>query len=130
MTKNLFVIFSCIVLMLGCSSVPKESYSIEKQVLHTKKSKQGDELFAFIVTVAATPMMKVNSQKPMTRRELKRFAEHERVEDSPALKLALEEEAVTLLEAELETQQYCQKGYEVHQVFWQNRSVQLRGACS
>jgi len=128
--KSLAVIFPSVLLMLGCGSTPKPSYEIEKQVLHTKKSEQGAELFAFIVTVSPTPMMKVDGRKAMTRSELKRFSEYERVEDSPELKLALEEEAVTLLEKKLDESAYCPQGYKVSQVFWRQRSVQLRGECS
>jgi hypothetical protein len=116
-------------LVLGCGHTPTPSYKIEKQVLHTKKSEQGSELFAFIVTVLPTPMMKIDGRKAMTRGELKRFSEYERLEDSPELKLALEDDAITLLEKKLEEDAYCQLGYKVNQVFWRQRSVQLRGEC-
>lgn len=126
---GIFALLAGTILMSGCSSAPKAHYELEKQVLHTKTTEKGTELFVFIVTVAPTPMMQVNTKKAMTRSELKRFAAYERVEDSPELKLTLEEDAVALLQEVLQERNYCTRGHEIKKVFWRSRSVQLRGEC-
>ncbi|CAM4038325.1 hypothetical protein [Pseudoalteromonas byunsanensis] len=120
----------CFILLGGCASAPeKVEFQIAEQALHTKQSESGDLLFVYIVTVEPTPLMKVSSHKPMSRGELKRYAEHQRVEDSPELKLQLEERAVELLEKALGQRDYCRAGHKINRVYWRQRSVQLRGNC-
>ncbi|MDW7550267.1 hypothetical protein HUZ36_08545 [Pseudoalteromonas sp. McH1-7] len=116
--------------LAGCASKSDEPVLvIEKQSLHKRQSASGEQEFAFIVTVEATPRMELDSSKPVSRRELKRFAEFERIEDSPALKLKLEEQAVALLKPALASERYCGAGYKITDVYWRQRSVQLRGQC-
>ncbi|WP_105167535.1 hypothetical protein [Pseudoalteromonas sp. T1lg23B] len=120
----------CFVILGGCASAPEDvEFQIAEQALHTKQSESGDSLFVYIVTVEPTPLMKVSSHKPMSRAELKKYAKHQRVEDSPELKLQLEERAVQLLETTLKQRNYCQKGHKINRVYWRQRSVQLRGVC-
>ena len=119
----------CLILT-GCSSSPEPfQFVIEKQNLHTKKSAGGVEIFAFVVTVEGSPLMEVDRSKPMSKRELKRFAAYQRIEDSPELKLALEDLAVERLQGALTEQEYCLNGYQIDEVFWRQRSVQLRCFC-
>ncbi|MBQ4814450.1 hypothetical protein J8M20_24010 [Pseudoalteromonas luteoviolacea] len=115
--------------IVACTSVPEEAFEIEKQTFHKRTSDQGASEFAFIVTVKATPRMELAKNKPVSKKELKEFAEFKRVEESPELKLALEETAVELLEETLVKEAYCQSGYNIDNVYWRQRSVQLRGHC-
>ncbi|WP_242441780.1 hypothetical protein [Pseudoalteromonas piscicida] len=116
--------------LAGCASKSDEPVLvIEKQSLHKRLAPNGEQEFAFIVTVEATPRMELDSSKPMSRRDLKRFAEFERIEDSPALKLKLEEQAVALLKPALTEADYCGSGHKITDVYWRQRSVQLRGKC-
>ncbi|MCF6436044.1 MULTISPECIES: hypothetical protein [Pseudoalteromonas] len=130
--KNVRLLLSslCFIVLAGCASAPEPvEFQIAEQTLHTKQSESGDLLFVYIVTVEPTPIMKVSSHKPMSRTELKKYAEHQRVEDSPELKLQLEERAVQLLDTALAQRNYCQTGHKVNRVYWRQRSVQLRGMC-
>ncbi|MCG9758846.1 hypothetical protein CWC29_013680 [Pseudoalteromonas sp. S4498] len=127
--RYLFVI-AIVGLLASCASQPDEpELIIEKQSFHKRLSPTGDKEFAFIVTVQATPRMELDSSKPISRRELKRFAEFERIEDSPSLKLKLEEQAVALLKPALLEANYCKAGHKITDVYWRQRSVQLRGRC-
>lgn len=117
-------------MLAGCSSAPDTpKLEIEKQVLHTKVSESGQQLFVYIVTVEPTPIMVLDASKRLSRSDLKAYAKHQRVEDSPELKLQLEERAVELLKVELANKNYCQEGHTINQVYWRQRSVQLRGMC-
>ncbi|WP_440055093.1 hypothetical protein ACSLBF_02740 [Pseudoalteromonas sp. T1lg65] len=114
----------------GCASNSEpDPLIIEKQTLHTRVNDNGASEFAFIVTVEATPRFQLSSQRAPTRKEIRKFAEQERVEDTPALKLQLEDRAVAELKKELMAAQYCTAGYRIDEVFWKERSVQLRGEC-
>ncbi|KZN28735.1 hypothetical protein N480_08190 [Pseudoalteromonas luteoviolacea S2607] len=115
--------------IVACTTVPEEAFEVEKQTLHKRTNDKGEAEFAFIVTVKATPRMELAKNKPVSKKELKEFAEFKRVEESPELKLALEESAVELLEQTLKEESYCQAGYNIDNVYWRQRSVQLRGHC-
>ncbi|RZM80229.1 hypothetical protein C3B51_12785 [Pseudoalteromonas rubra] len=117
-------------LLSACSSMPDAPVlAVESQQLHQRVNGKGQDEFAFVVTVKATPQMKLDTSKPVSRRELKRFAEQQRVEDSSELKLQLEDEAVVRLKKALKEARYCESGYKIERVFWRDRSVQLRGIC-
>lgn len=117
-------------MLAACSSKPEPpKLEIEKQTLHTKMSESGQQLFVYIVTVKPTPIMVLDTRKPLSRSDLKAYAKHQRIEDSPELKLMLEERAVILLNNALAEKNYCVDGHKVNQVFWRQRSVQLRGMC-
>ncbi|WP_125720975.1 hypothetical protein [Pseudoalteromonas rubra] len=117
-------------LLSACSSKPDVPVlAVESQQLHQRVNGKGQDEFAFVVTVKATPQMKLDTSKPVSRRELKRFAEQQRVEDSSELKLQLEDEAVVRLKKALKEARYCESGYKIERVFWRDRSVQLRGIC-
>ncbi|NOU52043.1 hypothetical protein HG263_16040 [Pseudoalteromonas sp. JBTF-M23] len=127
---SLSLLGACFVLLMGCSSASKTPVlEIEKQVLHTKVSDSGQQLFVYIVTVEPTPVMVLDTSRPLSRSDLKAYAKHQRVEDSPELKLLLEERAVELLKTALADENYCSAGHKINQVYWRQRSVQLRGAC-
>ncbi|MBD1580763.1 hypothetical protein [Pseudoalteromonas sp. S16_S37] len=127
---SLSLLGACFALLMGCSSAPDTPVlEIEKQVLHTKMSDAGQQLFVYIVTVEPTPVMVLDTSKPLSRSDLKAYAKHQRVEDSPELKLLLEERAVELLKTALAEESYCTQGHKINQVYWRARSVQLRGAC-
>ncbi|MCF2856913.1 hypothetical protein L1286_05495 [Pseudoalteromonas sp. SMS1] len=127
MKRALLMLLS--VSLVACSSVPDPAFEIEKKTLHKRKNDKGESEFAFIVTVKATPRMELAKNKPVSKKELKQFAQFKRVEESPELKLALEETAVELLEDALNKESYCQTGYNIDNVYWRQRSVQLRGHC-
>ncbi|MCO7189228.1 MULTISPECIES: hypothetical protein [unclassified Pseudoalteromonas] len=124
------LLFGAALLLSACSSKPEAPLlEVESQQLHQRVNAKGQDEFAFVVTVKATPQMNLDTSKPVSRRELKRFAQQQRVEDSPELKLKLEDEAVVRLRQALEDASYCGAGYKIERVFWRNRSVQLRGVC-
>ena len=116
--------------LLGCANQPEApTLEVEKQTLHQRTLANGEQEFAFIVTVAATPAMQLDPSKPISRRALKAYAEFERIEDSSSLKLRLEERAVELLGPALAAENYCNQGHSITDVYWRQRSVQLRGKC-
>jgi hypothetical protein len=127
--------FRCILIFLAlliasCSSVPEvPEFIIEKQTLHTKRAETGKIVFVFILKVKSKPVMQIDSTKPMSKRELKQFAQYQRIEDSPELKLALEDLAVEKLKVKLVDQSHCQSGHKIDEVYWRKTSVQLRGYC-
>ncbi|MBQ4837403.1 MULTISPECIES: hypothetical protein [Pseudoalteromonas] len=126
--SRLFLLLLSTVLV-ACSSAPKPDFEIEKQTLHKRINAEGQPEFAFVVTVKSTPRMDLAKNKPISKKELKKFADYQRVEESPELKLVLEDTAVTLLQQALKADNYCQSGYNIDNVYWRQRSVQLRGHC-
>ncbi|AZZ99387.1 hypothetical protein [Pseudoalteromonas sp. R3] len=117
-------------LLSACISKPEVPLlEVESQQLHQRVNTKGQDEFAFVVTVKATPQMDLDTSKPVSRRDLKRFADQQRVEDSPEMKLKLEDEAVVRLKKALSEARYCESGYKIERVFWRDRSVQLRGTC-
>jgi hypothetical protein len=121
---------SVLSLLSACASKPPApKYQIEDEKFYQRGVDGGRTEFVFIVTVAPTPAFQFEKGEPSSRRELTQFAEHERVEDSPALKIQLEEEADERLKKTLRDRQLCRQGHKVDQVFWRERSVQLRGGC-
>ena len=81
------------------------------------------------MTVEKQARVKLDTRKEISRTEFKMFLNEEHIEDSPALKLALEERAVKLLKVALKERSYCQQGYDIAEVYWKERKVQLRGKC-
>ncbi|MGO2010334.1 MAG: hypothetical protein ACTH7Q_09855 [Pseudoalteromonas sp.] len=119
-----------IVLLSACSSSNDEPpYEINTKQFHQKLDEQGNKVFAYVVSVKANSRKSLNSNRPLTRSEFKSFAEHEYFEESSSLKLQLEDEAVRLLQSELEERDYCGNNYEINEVLWRELSVQLRGEC-
>ncbi|MDK1288909.1 hypothetical protein [Pseudoalteromonas umbrosa] len=127
MSRLFFLLLST--LLVACSSVPKPAFEVEKQTLHKRKNESGQSEFAFVVTVKRTPQMELAKNKPITKKQLEKFSEFKRVEESPELKLALEDKAVSLLQQALKDEAYCLTGYNIDNVYWRQRSVQLRGHC-
>jgi hypothetical protein len=124
------ITLSVLSLLSACAAKPDApKYQIEDEKFYQRGVDGGRTEFVFIVTVAPTPEFKFEKGEPSSRRELEKFAEHERVEDSPALKIQLEEEAVERLKKTLHDRQLCRQGHKVDQVYWRDRSVQLRGGC-
>ncbi|KAF7787809.1 hypothetical protein PRUB_a2306 [Pseudoalteromonas rubra] len=124
------LLLGAVLLLSACSSKPEGPLlEVESQQLHQRVNAKGQDEFAFVVTVKATPQMNLDTSKPVSRRDLKRFADQQRVEDSSEMKLKLEDEAVVRLKKALSDARYCESGYKIEQVFWRDRSVQLRGIC-
>ncbi|ALU45034.1 hypothetical protein [Pseudoalteromonas rubra] len=124
------LLLGTVLLLSACSSKPEGPLlEVESQQLHQRVNAKGQDEFAFVVTVKATPQMNLDTSKPVSRRDLKRFADQQRVEDSSEMKLKLEDEAVVRLKKALSDARYCESGYKIEQVFWRDRSVQLRGIC-
>lgn len=115
--------------LVACSTTSKPDYEVEQQTLHKRQNAQGKSEFAFIVTVKPTPQMELAKNKPISKKQLEKFSEFKRVEESPELKLALEDQAVSLLQQALKKDGYCRAGYSIENVYWRQRSVQLRGYC-
>lgn len=124
-----FFVFLSLLVISGCASKPDEPFKIADQKLHTRLADNGEKLFAFIVTVEKQARVKLDTRKEISRTEFKMFLNEEHIEDSPALKLALEERAVKLLKVALKERSYCQQGYDIAEVYWKERKVQLRGKC-
>ncbi|MGS0534431.1 hypothetical protein [Pseudoalteromonas sp. SaAl2] len=118
-----------LVLLFGCASQDEPPFEINNKQLYKKLDEQGNKIFAYVVSVKANSRKSRNSDRPLTRREFKSFAEEEYFEESNSLKLQLEDQAVELLQNELEQQQYCPSNYEIDEVVWRDLSVQLRGRC-
>ena len=130
MKKSLIVLM---VLLSGCASKSEPSYEIYTKQFHEKKDRQGNKLFAYVVSVKAKNRENLNLDTSLNKRpsraEVKDFIEQEHFEDSRVLKLELEDDAVKLLNKELETRNYCDNKHEVTDVLWRDLSVQLRGRC-
>ena len=107
-----------------------EPFTVSAQKLHTKLSEKGVRLFAFIVTVEKQDRVKLDTRKKISRSDFKRFVNEQHIEDSPSLKLALEERAVLLLKDSLKERALCESGYSIEKVYWKERQVQLRGKCN
>ncbi|ALO43307.1 hypothetical protein D9981_16710 [Pseudoalteromonas phenolica O-BC30] len=129
MLKLPFLFGLMTVFLSGCMTKPDEPFKVADQTLHTRLADDGSKLFAFIVTVEKQARVKLDTRKEISRSEFKMFLNEEHIEDSPALKLALEERAVQLLKTALGVQGYCQQGYDIEEVYWKERKVQLRGQC-
>lgn len=65
----------------------------------------------------------------MTRSQYKKMMSRDVFDDSPELKMQLEDEAVLLLEKELKTQKYCSSKHTIEEVLWREYSVRLSGRC-
>ncbi|CCQ11462.1 putative orphan protein; putative signal peptide [Pseudoalteromonas luteoviolacea B = ATCC 29581] len=134
---KLYHIFTCLGLAItlsGCASRPEpEKYEIESEKFYQRGVDGGRTEFVFIVTVVdqhqAKPALGPSQSEAMTRKEMQKMQEIERFEDSPALKIKLEDEAVKRLKKALLDRQVCRQGHTIDQVFWRDRSVQLRGGC-
>lgn len=118
-----------LILLVGCASQDEPPFEINNKQLYKKLDAQGNKIFAYVVSVKANSRQSRNSDRPLTRREFKDFAEQEYFEESNSLKLELEDQAVLLLKNELKQQQYCPANYEIDEVVWRDLSVQLRGRC-
>ena len=129
MLKFPFLFVLMAILLSGCITKPDEPFKVADQTLHTRLADNGSKLFAFIVTVEKQARVKLDTRKEISRSEFKMFLNEEHIEDSPVLKLALEERAVQLLKTALDEQDYCQQGYDIKEVYWKERKVQLRGQC-
>ena len=129
MKKLTFFVFLSLLVISGCASQPDEPFTIADKKLHTRLADNGEKLFAFIVTVEKQARVKLDTRKEISRTEFKMFLNEEHIEDSPTLKLALEERAVKLLKVALKERSYCQQGYDIAEVYWKERKVQLRGKC-
>lgn len=130
MKKLTFFALITLLTISGCASHAEQPFTIAEQKLHTRLADDGARLFAFIVTVEQQARIKLDTHKEISRSEFKRFVNEEHIEDSPSLKLALEERAVKLLKNALNKAQYCQQGHQIDEVYWKERKVQLRGKCS
>ncbi|MFC0117936.1 hypothetical protein [Pseudoalteromonas xiamenensis] len=129
LVKNI-PLFLITLILSACAAKPEApKYQIENEKFYQRGVDGGRTEFVFIVTVAATPAFTFANGQPSNQREMRAFIEHERVEDSPALKIELEEEAVRRLKHTLQDRQICRQGHKIDQVFWRDRSVQLRGGC-
>ncbi|MFC3033154.1 hypothetical protein ACFOEE_11545 [Pseudoalteromonas fenneropenaei] len=116
--------------LAGCATKPDEpKYRIVDEQFFQRAVDGGRTEFVFIVTVAATPHLRQAPNKPIGKSERKQIAEFERLEDSPALKIQLEEEAVGKLKQTLLDRKICRQGHSIDNVYWRERSVQLRGGC-
>jgi len=129
MLKFPFLFVLMTIILSGCMTKPDEPFKVADQTLHTRLADNGSKLFAFIVTVEKQARVKLDTRKEISRTEFKMFLNEEHIEDSSALKLALEERAVQLLKTALDEQDYCQQGYDIEEVYWKERKVQLRGQC-
>jgi uncharacterized lipoprotein YmbA len=118
------------VLLTGCaSSTDEQPYEINQKQFHEKRDENGNKLFAYVVSVKAKRRQNINSDKKLTRNDVKRFAQQEHFEESSILKLRLEDQAVEFLNQELKARNYCQGKHEINDVLWRDLSVQLRGRC-
>ncbi|PCC13871.1 hypothetical protein [Pseudoalteromonas sp. JB197] len=118
------------VLLVGCAnSSDEQPYEINNKQFHEKQDEQGNKLFAYVVSVKAKSRQNINLDKKFTRSDFERFAAQEHFEESSILKLQLEDQAVELLNKELETRNYCPVKHEINEVLWRDLSVQLRGRC-
>ncbi|MFY8274020.1 hypothetical protein AAEU32_07840 [Pseudoalteromonas sp. SSDWG2] len=117
--------------LVACSSSPDEKpYEVVSQQFYEKTNEQGQKLFAYVMAVKANKRTNLNMDKPVSRSQLKSYLEQEHFDESPALKLQLEDEAAAALKKELKARNYCPQEYDINEVLWRDFSVQLRGQCN
>lgn len=126
--KKILLTALCAVLA-GCASSDEPPYEIQSQQFYDKVDDSNRKIFAYVMSVVPTRKNVFNIDKPMSRREMKRFAEQTSFDESRALKLQLEDDAAKALKKELESRQYCDEDYKIDEVLWRDFSVQLRGYC-
>ncbi|MBQ4832731.1 hypothetical protein J8L70_05705 [Pseudoalteromonas sp. MMG010] len=128
------------VLLAGCATQDEPPYNISDKQFHEKLDEQGNKIFAYVVSVQAAERRSLASSKDTgergrgkerkpSRNEIRREYEKEYFSESSVLKLQLEDQAVELLTAELQQNNYCANDYKIDEVLWRDLSVQLRGRC-
>ena len=125
--------FALVVLLSGCASNEEPPFEINNKQFFEKQDEQGNNVFAYVVSVKAKHRENFNLDRGRNNRpsrsEVKEYIEQEHFEESSVLKLKLEDRAVELLKQELTTREYCANNHEITDVLWRDLSVQLRGRC-
>ncbi|MBE0364943.1 hypothetical protein PULV_a3236 [Pseudoalteromonas ulvae UL12] len=124
-----FIIFLSVLLTACVSKVEPEPFIIKNQKFASATGDEGDKLFSFLVSIKPTSSEFIKFDKDMTRSQYKKMMSRDVFDDSPELKMQLEDEAVLLLEKELKVQKYCQAQHTIEEVLWREYSVRLSGRC-